>query len=217
MHRACTPFLLLALAACGSNRPEIPPELLAPVEGGAGNYPAGPYGGQEGDVAENFTFPLIWDNPTAQGYDPEALGPVSLGDFYNPDGSSGGELLLLNAGAVWCGPCKVEHGGSASEPSLNDRFDALQPKGLRILAVLIENAKAETATIADLTAWTQAYETRFPMGLDADFQMKRYGSRDAVPINVVIDLRTMKVLQRITGDPAAIWPSVEAELDARAN
>ncbi|MBX3126773.1 MAG: TlpA family protein disulfide reductase [Polyangiaceae bacterium] len=217
MTRSLALVLFVAATACGSNRPEIPPELLATGgNGGSGTYPAGPYGKDKGEVAENFLFPQVWTNPTAQGHDAAALAPASLSDFYNPTGGTDGELLLLNAGAMWCNPCKAEHGGSASSPSLNDHFDELSPKGFRLLALLIENAKGDTATPADLGAWTQAYETRFPMGLDADFQMQRYGTIGGLPINVLIDLRSMKILARVTGDPAAIWPTVKAELDARA-
>ena len=42
MKRLALPVLVFC-GACGSNRPEIPPELLTPSEGcGSGDYPSGP-------------------------------------------------------------------------------------------------------------------------------------------------------------------------------
>src|SRR5262245_39471638 len=59
MSRLAAPSfaLLFALAGCGTNRPEIPRELLVAPEGcGALEYPEGPYGTEPGSVAAELCF-----------------------------------------------------------------------------------------------------------------------------------------------------------------
>ncbi|MEZ4226633.1 MAG: hypothetical protein R3B13_37140 [Polyangiaceae bacterium] len=217
MTRATLGFTIaLGLLGCGTNRPDIPDDLKQSGGGSSGNYPASPYGGDKGDVIENFTFGAGWLDPAAAGYDTTALQSVSFSDFYNPDGSGDTKLLLLNTSAVWCGACKAEHGGSGSKPSLNEHQDSLGPKGLTIVSLLFQDAQSKPATNDHLVAWTQAYETRHPMALDPEYQMGRFGSAENAPLNIVVDTKTMTVLEKYIGDQASVmWPFIEAELDKR--
>ncbi len=218
--RARVLAVLTAIAAigCGTNRPDIPKELLQPAgDSGASGYPAGPYGSSEGDTVENFLFTQAWLDPEAAGYDPAKLAPIQFSDFYDPDGTKGIEILLVNTAAVWCSACKAEHGGSGSTKNLNDHFDELSPKGFRILSLLFQDAQSNPATPDHLVAWTSSFETHFPMGLDPEFQMGRYATSETAPLNMVVDARTMKILKKYVGDQSAvIWPYIESELDKRA-
>ena len=220
MTRIRPALLLLATlaAGCGTNRPDIPKELLQPVgDAGASGYPAGPYGSAEGATVENFLFTQGWMDPEAAGYDPAKLAPIQLSDFYDPDGTKGIEILLINTAAVWCSACKAEHGGSGSTKNLNDHFNELSPKGFRILSLLFQDAQSQPPTADHLVAWTTSFETHFPMALDPEFQMGRYASAETAPLNMVVDARTMKILKKYIGDKSAvIWPYIENELDKRA-
>ena len=209
---------LCALPACGTNRPDIPEDLKQPAGGAGttGNYPAGPYGSEKGDTIENFTFASSWLDPAAANYDPGAFAPLSFADFHDPDGTKGNKLLLLNTSAVWCGACKAEHGGSQNKPSLNEHHDSLNPKGLTIVSLLFQDAKSDPAKTEHLVAWTQSYETRHPMGLDPEYQMGRFGSAENAPLNIIVETRTMTVIEKFIGDQAAVmWPFIESELAKR--
>src|SRR6185436_17665700 len=87
----------------GATNPPKGSTEVAPGESQAVAYPEGPYGTDSGAIAPNLTF-LGWKNPTAANYDSNSFEHVSFADFYDPDGSKGIKLLLINASAVWCGP-----------------------------------------------------------------------------------------------------------------
>jgi hypothetical protein len=224
MRRASQAALLsLALGACGTNRPTIPDELMAQDGGGGASagYPEGPYASAQdgliGRVAENKTFHEGWMSPSAAGYDPATLGPISFGDFYDPTGDKY-EILMVNTAAIWCVACQIEHGGSAKSPSLNEHAQTLAPKGLAILSLLYEDAANNPAEPNDLVNWTKNFETSFPMALDPEYQMASFQpNKKLAPFNMVLDARTMKILATYIGDQAAqIWPFIEQELDRRA-
>src|SRR6188474_3218887 len=107
----CVTCLVLALlvGGCGSNAPEVPPELLAGGSGcGAPDYPEAGFGTETGDVVENVCF---------QGYRaPDRIEPsaehretIAFSDYYDPAGSKGVSLLLINTAAIWCSACVGEH------------------------------------------------------------------------------------------------------------
>ncbi len=54
------------------------------------------------------------------------LPPRSLADYR-------GEVVLLNIWATWCGPCRVEM------PSIQALHEALGPRGLKVVAVSVDN------------------------------------------------------------------------------
>lgn len=55
----------------------------------------------------------------------------SLSDFR-------GDVILLNVWATWCGPCRVEM------PSMQKLHEALGPKGLKVVAVSVDQPGFET-------------------------------------------------------------------------
>lgn len=196
----------LALGACGSGDPTIPPELLEQSEPSDGSYPGGPYGSEVGDVVEDFSF---------QGYrDPrgsETLEEIRFADYYDPDESLGIRLLLLNTAAAWCQPCQIEH------DDLPARVDELGSRGLTVLSLLFQDPAGEPATEETLTAWTRSFDTNFPMALDPSYQMGRYGPAETPPLNLVVDPQTMKILAVFIGNQEGpLWEFIESELEERA-
>jgi hypothetical protein len=211
--------LLAAIVAlgCGTNRPDIPKELLE-FDGGGGssNYPAvgaPPY--VVGSVIPNQSY-QGWRNPKAANYDPAAFETISFGDYYDPAGTTY-EILLINTSAIWCSACKIEHGGSGQSPSLNAHNAELAPKGLVIVSLLFEDGQSNPSEAQDLVNWTSTYETEFPMALDPEYQMKAFQpNKSLAPFNMIVDARTMQILATYAGDQAAeIWPFIEQELDER--
>jgi thiol-disulfide isomerase/thioredoxin len=52
-----------------------------------------------------------------------------------------GQVVVLNLWATWCGPCRAEM------PSLEKLYQELGPKGLKIVAVSIDNPGMESAIL----------------------------------------------------------------------
>jgi len=195
--------------ACGTNRPEIPEELLdAPASCGSVDYPEGPYGTEQGEVAPDMCF-RGWARPDSVEHDADTLMSLSFGRFYDPTGDRY-ELLLVNSAALWCSACVSEH------DTLPDHYQELAPSGLGILSALFENRDGDPAAVADLTLWVETFETTFPMALDPDYQLGAYAPAASAPLNLLLDTRTMRILEKFTGDQASVlWPLVENELARR--
>lgn len=201
----CAGALASLCFACGSNKPELPPGVTAPESCFAPAYPAGPYGTEPGSVLRNACF---------QGFlapdRDRALEPVALSDFYDPDGTRGIDVLLVNTAAVWCSACRIEH------ETLPDRARELGPRGLVILSALFQDQERNPASVDDLGRWTDAFSSNFPMVLDPNYSFGQYASAETAPLNLVVDTRTMTLVAKFIGDQSAvIWPTIEGAL-ARA-
>jgi len=204
-------LLLVALAAlgCGTNRPEIPPELLQPAGScNSGLYPAGPYGIEVDSTAQNFCF-QGWARPDTTEHTQASLQDLAFSTFHDETGERY-ELLLVNSAAVWCSVCRSEH------EDLPARHEEFGPRGLVIFSALFQDAKAEPAKFDDLKVWVETFDTPFPMVLDPAFQLGAYASPETAPLNLLIDARTMKILQKYVGDQSTLlWDFVETELTRR--
>jgi hypothetical protein len=222
--------LAIALTACGSNAPEIPPELIEAIKAsGTGNgsdYPAGPFGTSEGDVVTNLCFDG-WRNPKAAGYDSSAFEQICFSDFYAPEGTTldpegsgeerNVELILVNTGAVWCSACQVEWGGLGSHPPLSVIQEERQEDGLQILGLIFQDAARKPATEVHAEAWSEKFEVDVPFALDPDFLMGLYAKPDTQPFNMVVDARTMQILLQVEGDnPTVLLAFIDEELAKRA-
>jgi AhpC/TSA family len=204
-------LLLPPLAGCGSNAPEIPPELLATSSGcGAPSYPSGPYGNQEGDVVENACFEGF-RAPNLIEPSAERLETLAFSDSYDPQGTKGIALLLINTAAIWCGPCQREH------EDLDQRAAMYAPQGFTILSTLFQDANHDPATEADLVNWVQTFDSNFPMAVDPAYQLERYALAQTAPLNLIVDPRSMTILRKFIGEqPTVMWPYIESELERRA-
>lgn len=203
--------LLLALGplACGTNKPELPSGLPAPERCVQLGYPDGPFGTEPGSVGQNACFEG-WREPSAAKRSRETLEPISLGDFHDPDGTRGIQLLLVNTAALWCSACRIEH------ETLPEHVQRFGPRGLVVLSALFQGVTGEPATFEDLVAWVETYEPNFPMLLDPDYSFGVYASAETAPLNLLIDARTMKILKKYIGDQSAvIWPFIDDELARR--
>lgn len=201
---------LFALSvACGTNRPEIPPELLeAPPGCSSLDYPDGPYGTEPGETTADLCF-RGWPRPDSVGHDESTLSNLSFGRFYDPTGDRY-ELLLVNSAALWCSVCQVEH------DTLPDHYRELAPRGFAILSALFEDREGQPATVADLALWVETFGTPFPMALDPDYQLGAYAPSASAPLNLLVDARNMRIIEKFTGDQAAVlWPLVDGELARR--
>jgi hypothetical protein len=202
---------LLALSACGDV--EVPP-----FPDGQGQkhalvtYPPGPYGVSKGQVITNYQF-HGFPRP-ADSADPNALQPISLSDFYNPsgnelfgEGSPYGEgnpkpkALLIDIGAVWCGPCKQE-----AMTDLPPAYQDFHP-GAEFLFILSEGLTSGVpATPKELVNWVTVFKSLYPSALDQDRQFVSVFNTSSFPVNLIVDTETMKIVEVLAGKPEAGGP-----------
>jgi hypothetical protein len=191
----------------GATSPESPNFVAAP-------YPGAPFGTQLGSVINNFDF-LGWHEPAARAYDPGTFEKVQLSDFYDPDGSKGYKVIMINASAVWCSVCKAEYAGQIDGKSLDQHYQEYAPKGVVFIGALFEDASnpPKPAKPSDLGNWGDKYNVTFPMVLDPGFKFGAFFTADATPMNLVIDARTMKITGKVLGgDMKKLWSLVDQTL-----
>lgn len=211
MSRLRAASLALGLVACGSNAPELPAELIADVPScAAPDYPTEGIGTEPGDVAKNACF-VGYRAPDRVAPSAAHRETVALSDYYDPAGSKGVSLLLLNTAAIWCSACVAEHGTLPAHQS------ELGPRGLVIVSTLFQDGQRRPADMGDLERWIDNFRPNFPMVADPDLELGVYASPDSAPLNMLVDPRSMKILRKYVGDQGAVmWPYIESELAQRS-
>jgi hypothetical protein len=199
------------LLGCGSNAPEVPKDLLVTDSGGcvSPDYPSEGFGKEPGGVVANLCF-VGYRAPDRVAPTPEHRETIAFSDYYDPAGTKGVSLLLINTSAVWCTACIDEH------RTLPDHAAELAPQGLVVLSTLFQDAKREEPSFEDLERWIANFHTNFPMVADPEIQLEGYASSDSAPLNLVVDPRNMKILRKYVGNQGTLWPFIESELKARS-
>ncbi len=170
------------------------------------DYPAGPYGVGVHATLENFAF-LGWHDPVAANYDETKLETVQLSEYYNPDGRSDLKLIWINASAVWCSVCRAE----MADIKNNGVHAAFAPKGVQLIVTLFEDNNSGPARPKDLHNWgsTAAHAIDFPLLLDPGFKLGAFFTSDATPLNMLVDAKTMKVIDATMGYSSDYWQRVD--------
>jgi hypothetical protein len=209
--RALPLSLSLLTLGCGTNAPEVPKELLGASPGcAATGYPDSGFGTETGDVVRNVCF-TGYRAPDRVPPNAEHRETIAFSDYYDPAGTRGVNLLLVNTSAIWCGACVVEHG------TLPDHARELAPQGLVILSTLFQDAHGDKATLEDVERWIDNFHTNFPMVADPQLQLQGYSPPSQAPLNMLVDPRSMKILRKYVGDQGSVmWPYIESELAARS-
>jgi hypothetical protein len=196
--------------ACGSNAPEVPKELLGTGSGcSAPDYPSEGIGYEPGDVVANACFVGYRAPARVEPVEPHRE-TLAFSDYYDPAGTKGVSLLLINTAAIWCMACVDEH------RTLPEHVSELEPQGLVVLSTLFQDAKREPASLDDVERWIANFHTNFPMVADPGLQLDGYASSDSAPLNMVVDPRSMKILRKYVGNQGTLWPYLESELKARS-
>jgi hypothetical protein len=170
------------------------------------DYPAGPYGTGVHATLENFAF-LGWHDPVAANYDASKLEQVSLSEYYNPDGRSDVKLIWINASAVWCSVCRAE----MTDIKNNGVHASFGPRGVQMIVTLFEDNKSGPAKPSDLHNWGSLpdHSIDFPLLLDPGFKLGEFFTSDATPLNMLVDAKTMKVIDATMGYSADYWQRVD--------
>lgn len=193
-----------ALASCSSDKePDFPDPDVAgrDVNPDGIAYPTDHIGGEKrsalrrGDRIPNFTFQAYVDGDRAAG-----LKTISLADYYDPK-QKRWKLLHLEVASTWCAICSSEAEATviAKEP--------LGKEGVAYLEVIVSGAAAgEGPSLSEVDSWVSRHKSNFTTGIDV--RARRLGSIgvavDVMPWDIMIDTRTMEILDSSGGAPADI-------------
>jgi hypothetical protein len=166
--------------------------------------PSGPYGAMIG----NTVSPSI----TWQGYADGAsqAGTISLADYFDCDGSKGINAILIDESAVWCGPCQDEASDIASHEA------TWAPKGIHVLTLMIEDASGQPAVLGTATQWKQNFGLGTAVLADPNFSFAGSSMSIGLPLQLVVDPRTFKVIDRQEGYSGS-YASLESLAAQNAN
>ena len=148
-------------------------------------------GTTEGQHIPNFTFRGYVDSSRAAG-----LQTVSLADYYDPE-SRRYKVLSLVAAAMWCPIC----GGQTEQMVV--AAPALRSEGVVIIEAIIDGPTGQIPpTLCDFDDWIETHETNFTLVFDSGARrIGQYAAISGVPYNILVDTRTMEVLDAGVGAP----------------
>lgn len=212
---AVSSVVLLSALGCGGGAEPIPFDDGRASTSGAEEslrapYPDPPYGTKRGAIIENFRF-LGWRQPMEADFDTDALGPVSLSDYYDPRGDKGIEYIVITATAVWCSVCKLEY--QELRPAA---IESYADRGVVFMGALFEDNNAGPARPSDAETWARTYDVSFPFVLDPSFKLSPFFDRTATPMTMIVDASNMEIVWMELGwapaelpngdpNPSSIW------------
>lgn len=222
-------FFLVAVVGCGDGDSPLGESLQGVSATPA--YPPGPYGTTKGSIVANYQF-VGYHNAQV---DHTTTKPIHLADFYNPHaddpayspatvdqddrlfpaGSVHGsakpkpKALAISISSSWCGACKKE-----AKTVLPTKHLMYKPLGGEFLVQLNDGpAQGHSAGSQDLTAWTTQFHVNYPATIDPGRQLDALLVANVYPANIILDTRTMKIVEVVAGVPGdAYWTKFEATL-----
>jgi len=190
--RSVLPVLLTLALALIAACADTATDDLAGSSGPRDGYPPGPYGTTADTVIANLQF------TTAEG------DPLSFEDLY-ADGDN--RLLLISTAAGWCTSCREE------QPKLQSLHAQHHARGLVVLLALFEDAAYATATAAEAARWKDRNSLTFDVVADEAFALSAYYDPMSTPMNMMVDVASMKILWLTTGwDQTTIDAIIQSRL-----
>ena len=196
--------LSVAGLACDPNVVGADPVLEESTDDGvAEGYPDGPYGVADGDIVANLAFSGFFTE-TATAGPGRSYGPV---DFQRIRALGRYRYLLLNVAAEWCSGCRVE------AQILPARFIDWSARGGYVMSVIIENTLGRAADRAVLDQWRATYQMNYTMVHDPRDRIRGEFATNTLPINVIIDLETMRIVNQKIGEDLRFLDTFESLLE----
>ncbi len=207
--------LLVCVCACSSSAKDFnTPDAAAPIEAASADpcaqgYPQGPYGTGMGMIVNpGFTW---------QGYAPGAsnVSSISPNDLFDCDGSKGINALVFDVSAQWCAACQSQ----ASNMNALTADDTTL--GIRVVTLVVQDSSQAPATPATALAWKQQYSLNdITVCADPGFSFAPADTTSvSLPVTIIVDPRTMKIMKVEQGYIAAypVSPDAEAVAIAKKN
>lgn len=191
---------LFALGSCSNEPEELDDPQLAEVSTNPDGvpYPTDHLGGTErsylkpGDRIPNFTFRGYRDGDRSKG-----LTTISLADYYDPT-QSRHKVLYIQFAATWCAVCSGELEATVT------MTEKAKARGIALLEVVVSGATAgKGPSQPELDGWVDRHHTNFTTAVDV--RAKRTSAigvnGSAMPHDVLVDTRTMEILDSSVGAP----------------
>ncbi len=151
-------------------------------------YPKGPYGVS--------TPAVLAPTSSWQGYaaNDSSVSTLAMSDLFDCDGSKGIDAIVIDISAGWCAACEDQ---AHDEAQLTSTYDSLRIKAVTLLIMDAAEAPATTETALD---WRTTYQLA-DVGIYADpnFLLQPNEQSIGLPISMVVDPRTMKVVEETEG------------------
>jgi peroxiredoxin len=117
-----------------------------------------------------------------------------------------GRVVLLNVWATWCKPCVREM------PALQRLYEALEPAGLSVVAVSVDNAALGLGSAADdVRAFVAEYGIGFTILLDPESAIENVFQVTGLPMTYVIR-RDGRIHSKVLGPREWDDPGTQAEI-----
>lgn len=164
-------------------------------------YAPSPYGVEVGDTIANLSF-AGWSAPLYTA----TVGTVRFSDFYDPNGTSGKKLLVVNVCSVWCLPCQKAYS------DFKAKVADYATKGVVLLSILYENGDVKPVSADEAAAYATKNEVAIPIAIDPAYQLSNAVRPAEVPSYIVVSVRDMKVLGTLKSADSGPWAFVDQKL-----
>jgi len=116
----------------------------------------------------------------------------------------GTKVIMLNAAAGWCSPCKRE------AAALADFAADYQAAGVVVLTAIFQDQEGRPADEDFARTWAHTFGLGTPVLIDATFATGRWFDVGTMPANMFVDARTGEILEIATGaetdaDPMKVY------------
>lgn len=195
------------VAGCGGDSAYVPdPAKLFEDTAKSLTYPAGPYGKDVGSVADNHSFQVSFYDPffscksmKDQKLD-GALGTrtITFEDLYKGSAlcvDKPVKLAFFAITAGYCGTCQSELKTLAQKAAAGE----IDSRVIFINAVIATTVQTEKPDANFLWNAVSSYNMNFPQIADTSRTLRGYFTESSIPMNLGIDLTTMKVVYKKVG------------------
>jgi thiol-disulfide isomerase/thioredoxin len=166
--------------------PPPPPQDAGPPPPppcGPGSYPTGPYGSQEGATMRNHSLQGYVDKNGNGSASDDGVSSWSLDQLYCRAVQGQLKALLVNISASWCSSCQAE------QPDLKQFYAQAKARGVEMAEIMWDFSSQTEAK-----QWVDYFGLPFMIGFDfSESEMGDYNT-GSVPINLVVNLKTMKIV-----------------------
>jgi thiol-disulfide isomerase/thioredoxin len=206
MKRYLLGFAAFSLVGCGA------PMMLDPMEQTQDpnkvahptvlDYPTGPYGFTlDSVVAPDLVLTGMTDSNTSGLLDTaDTVKTFKVSDYYK----SKYKVLFIGVAAEWCVPCQNE------QPALVSLYGK-NKDNVAFLEAMIQDVKGKPADMTVVTRWSKRFNIGFDMAADPTVALGPYYQQAAFPMQLIIDLSTMKITFQGNGSGG----NTEAELQSQ--
>jgi hypothetical protein len=188
----CTVLLGLSLTACeGAHRALTYTSSEAPsIPLNETTYPSDDWGSTVGKTLPNFTLTGV-----LSGSSPDVTGPVSMADYFDPDGEQI-DLLHITLVTLWCPHCTNQ------SVKIGANSEWLRKNRVANVEIVIDGPQAGTApTLKDASAWAVRHGLFFPILVDVKAAITgKIWDIQSIPMHIVVNPRDMRILDIRTGE-----------------